>query len=86
LPGPVVADFLLDQDGAHWFESAKIETRNTHGTGCTLASAIATGLGHGLNLRLAVAKARDYVRHAIESAPGFGQGHGPLNHGFGIKP
>ena len=85
LPGPVVADLLLDQDGLHWFESPKIETRHTHGTGCTLASAIATGLGHGHGLHMAVAKARDYVRHAIETAPGFGMGHGPLNHGFAIK-
>jgi hydroxymethylpyrimidine/phosphomethylpyrimidine kinase len=86
LPGPMVADLLLDQEGMHWFESAKIESRHTHGTGCTLASAIATQLGHGCGLLLAVAKARDYVRHAIETAPGFGQGHGPLNHGYAIKP
>jgi hydroxymethylpyrimidine/phosphomethylpyrimidine kinase len=70
----------------HWFEGVKIESRHTHGTGCTLASAIATQLGHGCDLLLAVAKARDYVRHAIETAPGFGQGHGPLNHGYAIKP
>jgi hydroxymethylpyrimidine/phosphomethylpyrimidine kinase len=62
------------------FESPRIESRSTHGTGCTLASAIATGLAQGLDLEIAVARAREYVRRAIETAPGFGAGHGPLNH------
>jgi hydroxymethylpyrimidine/phosphomethylpyrimidine kinase len=58
----------------------RLKTHHTHGTGCTLASAIACGLASGLPLPLAVAKAREYVQAAIAAAPGFGHGHGPLNH------
>src|SRR5258708_4470263 len=62
------------------FEEARIPSRSTHGTGCTLASATAAGLAQKMSLRDAVARARSYVRKAIETAPGFGRGHGPLNH------
>ncbi len=62
------------------FESARIDTPHTHGTGCTLASAIATGLAQGMELAAAVERARAYVIEAIRTAPGFGHGHGPLNH------
>ncbi len=62
------------------FESPRIKTVHTHGTGCTLASAIAVGLAEGLTVKAAVVRARDYVHDAIVTAPGFGQGHGPLNH------
>jgi hydroxymethylpyrimidine/phosphomethylpyrimidine kinase len=86
LPGQHVIDLLQSRDGARWFEDPKIDTRHTHGTGCTLASAIATGLGQGMLLFDAVARARQYVRRAIETAPGFGHGHGPLNHGFSFQP
>jgi hydroxymethylpyrimidine/phosphomethylpyrimidine kinase len=55
-------------------------TRHTHGTGCTLASAIAANLASGLTDRLAVERARDYLDGAIRHAPGIGKGHGPLNH------
>jgi hydroxymethylpyrimidine/phosphomethylpyrimidine kinase len=58
----------------------RIETRHTHGTGCTLSSAIATGLGRALPLERAVAGARDFVRAALLAAPGFGSGHGPMGH------
>jgi len=58
----------------------RIDTRHTHGTGCTLASAIATGLGQGLTLPEAVAQGREFVRNALLAAPGFGAGHGPLGH------
>ncbi|WP_264997222.1 hydroxymethylpyrimidine/phosphomethylpyrimidine kinase, partial [Komagataeibacter xylinus] len=61
----------------------RIHTRHTHGTGCTLASAIATGLGQGMNLTDAVIRARTYVLRAIAAAPGYGAGAGPLNHGAG---
>lgn len=60
--------------------SPRIATRHTHGTGCTLASAIATGLGAGLDLAPAIERARDFVRAALVAAPGFGAGHGPLGH------
>jgi len=66
------------------FSSPRIETRHTHGTGCTTASAIATGLAQGLGVRDAVARARRYVQEAIRTAPGFGRGHGPLNHGHTV--
>ncbi len=84
LPGDEVVDWLLAPDGDHRFAAPRIETRHTHGTGCTLASAIACGLAKGLSLKDAVAEARDYVRAAIAAAPGLGQGHGPLGHNFAI--
>ncbi|MBL8672272.1 MAG: bifunctional hydroxymethylpyrimidine kinase/phosphomethylpyrimidine kinase [Alphaproteobacteria bacterium] len=62
------------------FKSARLDSRHTHGTGCTLASAIATGLAQGMEVRDAVARARAYVHKAIAQAPGFGRGHGPLDH------
>ncbi|MBT3553619.1 MAG: bifunctional hydroxymethylpyrimidine kinase/phosphomethylpyrimidine kinase, partial [Rhodospirillaceae bacterium] len=63
------------------FTSPRIETKHTHGTGCTLASAIACGIAQGMETAAAVARARDYVLEAIRTAPGYGHGHGPLNHG-----
>jgi hydroxymethylpyrimidine/phosphomethylpyrimidine kinase len=86
LEGPVVIDLLRTADGSeHLFERPRIATRHTHGTGCTLASAIATGIAEGLTLFDAVRRARDYVQAAIVQAPGFGQGFGPLNHMHGIN-
>ncbi|MBO6826080.1 MAG: bifunctional hydroxymethylpyrimidine kinase/phosphomethylpyrimidine kinase, partial [Sneathiella sp.] len=55
-----------------------------HGTGCTLSSAIATGLGQGMELHSAVERGLRYVELAIQGAPGFGGGHGPLDHGHNI--
>ena len=81
LAGERLYDVLAVSDGREEvFESAYQETPHTHGTGCTLASAIATGLAQGMDVRDAVARARDYVAEAIRTAPGFGGGHGPLNH------
>jgi hydroxymethylpyrimidine/phosphomethylpyrimidine kinase len=62
------------------WESARLVTRHTHGTGCTLASAIAAGLAQTLDIESAVDRARAYVQRAIASAPGLGRGHGPLDH------
>ncbi len=62
------------------WRAPRIATRHTHGTGCTLASAIATGLARGLPLPDAIAQARTFVRDALTAAPGFGAGHGPLGH------
>jgi hydroxymethylpyrimidine/phosphomethylpyrimidine kinase len=85
LPGDVVVDVLRTADGGEYrFESPRIESRSTHGTGCTLASAIALGIAEGLTLEGAVARARLYVFEAIRTAPGLGQGHGPLNHAHPI--
>jgi hydroxymethylpyrimidine/phosphomethylpyrimidine kinase len=79
LEGDTVVDLLRTADGEeHRFESPRIHTRSTHGTGCTLASAIAAGVAEGLTLQGAVARARSYVTRAIELAPGLGRGHGPL--------
>lgn len=81
LEGNRLTDVLLTEAGVETFSDDRIETRHTHGTGCTLASAIATGLAQGLGLTDAVVRGRAYVREAIRTAPGFGRGHGPLNHG-----
>lgn len=84
--GATVTDVLASAAGIERFEGSRIESRSTHGTGCTLASAIACGLAQGLALSRAVARARAYVARAIETAPGFGAGHGPLNHGHTFTP
>jgi hydroxymethylpyrimidine/phosphomethylpyrimidine kinase len=78
--GPDLTDVLADEDGITTFTMPRIDTRHTHGTGCTLASAIAAGLAQGMSLHAAVGRARAYVQEAIRTAPGFGAGHGPLNH------
>jgi hydroxymethylpyrimidine/phosphomethylpyrimidine kinase len=85
LEGSVVTDVLAGADGVERFQALRIETRHTHGTGCTLASAIAAGLAQGLAVRDAVSRARDYVLGAIRAAPGFGRGHGPLGHGWMLQ-
>ena len=78
--GDPLVDVLADGDEVHLFPVPRIETRHTHGTGCTLASAIAAGLAQGMALREAVRRAQAYVHEAIRTAPGFGSFHGPLNH------
>jgi hydroxymethylpyrimidine/phosphomethylpyrimidine kinase len=80
LPGEELVDLLATAEGIEAFSAPRIHTRNTHGTGCTTASALAAGLAQGMTLRDAVLRARAYVRAAISSAPGLGGGHGPLNH------
>jgi hydroxymethylpyrimidine/phosphomethylpyrimidine kinase len=85
LEGDRVVDLLFHDGKVDRFEDVRIASRSTHGTGCTLASAIATGLAQRLTLRDSVARARDYVRKAIETAPGFGRGHGPLNHAVTVR-
>ncbi len=78
--GSTVIDLLVTADGETLFESPRLRTRHTHGTGCTLASAIATGLAFGLPLVEAVGQAWAYTADAIRHAPGLGKGHGPLQH------
>jgi hydroxymethylpyrimidine/phosphomethylpyrimidine kinase len=80
LDGDTVHDILATAGGLREWQSPRIDSRHTHGTGCTLASAIAAGLAQGLSTEAAVERARDYVQRAIASAPGIGQGHGPLDH------
>jgi len=79
--GDEIVDRLILADGSEvrWADP-RIPTRHNHGTGCTLASAIATGLGHGMTLSDAIARARVFVRLALREAPGFGGGHGPMGH------
>jgi len=80
LPGRTVRDLLATARGKRTYEASRIDTRHTHGTGCTLASAIATGIAQGMALEDAVARAHAYVQAAIRSAPGYGKGQGPLDH------
>ena len=79
--GPMVEDRLVcpGMDDTVWTE-ARIVTKHTHGTGCTLSSAIATHLARGLPLADAVSEGRKFVREALKHAPGFGFGNGPLGH------
>lgn len=84
--GAVMTDLLATRDGTEAFESTRLATRHTHGTGCTLASAIAAGLAQGMSLRASVVRGRAYVRAAMLAAPGFGAGHGPLGHGVTLDP
>jgi len=86
LEGEHLVDLLAQQDDSVYrFEGRRLHSTSTHGTGCTLASAIAAGLALGQPLNFAVEEARRYVRHAIEHAPGFGAGHGPLDHGWPLR-
>lgn len=80
LDSDTVTDLLATAAGIELFAAPRIPTRHTHGTGCTTASAVAAGLAQGMSLRDSVVRARAYVRAAISQAPGFGQGHGPLDH------
>jgi hydroxymethylpyrimidine/phosphomethylpyrimidine kinase len=80
LPGETVVDLLATEDGVEEFAAPRLPGRHTHGTGCTLGSAIACSLAQGMPLREAVLRARAFVRAAILAAPGFGAGNGPLNH------
>jgi hydroxymethylpyrimidine/phosphomethylpyrimidine kinase len=85
LPGDTLTDVLATADGFRTWQSRRIDTRHTHGTGCTLASAIAAGIAQGLAIEAAVERARTYVMRAILSAPGLGRGHGPLDHAHPLR-
>ena len=85
IPGETVIDVLVTETGETLLEGPRVETRHTHGTGCTLASACAAGLAKGLPLEAAVAEAWAYVAEAIRRAPGLGGGHGPLDHGWPLR-
>jgi hydroxymethylpyrimidine/phosphomethylpyrimidine kinase len=85
LPQATVADVLVTAQGVRVWESPRLETRHTHGTGCTLASAIAAGLAQGMEVEDAVDRGRDYVQRAIAGAPGLGRGQGPLDHAHPLR-
>lgn len=79
------ADDLLYRNGEYvWFEGRRIDNPNTHGTGCTLSSAIASNLAKGYNLDKAVEKSKEYISGALAAMLDLGAGSGPMNHGFRI--
>jgi len=85
--GEVVIDRLVHRHGeiARW-QNPRIHTRHSHGTGCTLASGIATGLGAGMSVPEATTRAIAYVRASLAAAPEIGDGHGPMGHALGAIP
>src|SRR5262249_28167683 len=85
LSGDTVTDVLVDESGVYRFTSPRLNNPSTHGTGCTLASAIATGLARGLALHDAVEGGRAFVQEAIRTGLPFGRGVGPVNHLHGRK-
>jgi len=78
-----ITDVLVTPAGNHIMSAARIYSKHTHGTGCTLASAVAAMLAQDAPLEIAVREAREFVFGAIRTAPKLGQGCGPLNHGLG---
>jgi len=82
LDGKSVVDVLVSEEGANIMSGPRLHTRHTHGTGCTLASAVAACMALGAPLDEAVMSAREFVFQAIKTAPGLGEGNGPLNHGL----
>ena len=75
-------DLLYKEGNYQWFKGKRIDNENTHGTGCTLSSAIASYLARGENLENAVKKAKDYISGALAAMLDLGQGHGPMDHGY----
>ena len=88
LPGEESPDLLLSGDRSVWLEGRRVATRNTHGTGCTLSSAITALLARGLPLALAVERAKRWLALAIAAADGLavGHGHGPVHHFHELWP
>ena len=80
IPGSTIVDLLVQYGTVTRWEDERIETRHTHGSGCTLASAIATALGRRATLVEAIGEGRAFVRAALAAAPGFGAGNGPMGH------
>lgn len=80
LKGDILTDLLVTQNSEKIFSSLRVPGKDNHGTGCTLASGIATGLAQNLLLEEAVVRAHHFVHQALEHAPGFGSGCGPINH------
>jgi hydroxymethylpyrimidine/phosphomethylpyrimidine kinase len=85
MRGDTVRDLIVDDGASLVLEAPRIATRATHGTGCTLASAIATGLAQGMAFRQSVERAHAYLQKAIATAPVIGRGHGPVNHAHTMK-
>jgi len=83
---PLVHDLLVWEEGVADYANPRIDTPHNHGTGCTLASGVAAGLGAGLVLEDAVDRAEQFVRAALNAAPALGGGNGPMGHGLGMTP
>ena len=82
---PIMSDLLIGEEVLDQIDTKKIETNNTHGTGCTMASALTAGLAKSLGIKEAFQNAHYYVNKAIITSPRFGNGHGPINHSFNIN-
>ena len=78
-------DLLVYEGGMHWFEGKRIDNPNTHGTGCTLSSAIASNLAKGYDLVTSVERAKSYLSDALLAMLDLGQGSGPMHHGFALN-
>lgn len=85
MDAPIMSDLLIGTDVIDQIDTKKIITNNTHGTGCTMASALTAGLAKSLEIKEAFRNAHFYVNQAIMTSPTFGAGHGPINHSFNIK-
>ena len=79
------SDLLVDDGFVQWLHGRRIDNPNTHGTGCTLSSAVASNLAKGMELKHAVEHAKRYISGALESGLNLGHGSGPLNHAFDIR-
>ena len=78
-------DLLVEGTNEYWFYGRRINNPNTHGTGCTLSSAIASNLAKGYDLKTSVGRAKDYISKALEAMLDLGQGSGPMNHAFDLQ-
>ena len=78
-------DLLYFEGNYHWFKGKRINNPNTHGTGCTLSSAIAANLAKGFDLKISVQRAKDYISRALADMLDLGAGSGPMNHAFDLK-
>lgn len=85
IDGGDIIDVLVTRNGVRLFTRPRLKTRHTHGTGCTLASACAAFLAQGLSVDRAVEQAGDYLHEALQHAPGFGKGAGPVGHGWTVQ-
>ena len=78
-------DYLYSENGGRWFKGERIDNPNTHGTGCTLSSAIASNLAKGYTLEQSVENAKRYLSLCLKDGLDLGRGRGPLNHAFAVK-
>ena len=82
---PVMTDLYIDDSEIYSIETKKILTNHTHGTGCTMASALSAFLAKSFNVKFSFENAHKYVNNAIKTSPKFGRGNGPINHCYNIN-